>query len=288
MKVGVIVFGSLPAGVKQIVYKEGMPFRDAYKKVGMEIEKDTGTATYRELNINSDAPYLSQSMLMMSAYPEDNKWEEIFSAVDAAVVIGNKEAKEKWETHLAGRSSVRSLFVPVSIYNDMEGSDSSLGYDTAVNSIVDNILRVKDTINSLKYDKPRLFGFSIDGSPSTKMLKDISIAGDGHYFTQAASEEEILSLRERIENSFTEWNTSSVIVYSKASANEAQEKVVDQLNVDFKYTEIDEALCMGTNPTSADRIIANGLAVEILSWVQNEQETGQVAVRTDGITFLNK
>lgn len=285
---GVIVFGSLPAGVKQIVYKMQLHLASKHELVGMEIEKDTGTATYRELNINSDAPYLSQSMLMMSAYPEDNKWEEIFSAVDAAVVIGNKEAKEKWETHLAGRSSVRSLFVPVSIYNDMEGSDSSLGYDTAVNSIVDNILRVKDTINSLKYDKPRLFGFSIDGSPSTKMLKDISIAGDGHYFTQAASEEEILSLRERIENSFTEWNTSSVIVYSKTSANEAQEKVVDQLNVDYKYTEIDEALCMGTNPTSADRIIANGLAVEILSWVQNEQETGQVAVRTDGITFLNK
>ncbi|MCE4051636.1 MULTISPECIES: 6-phosphofructokinase [Bacillaceae] len=288
MKVGVIVFGSLPAGVKQIVYKLQLHLTPKHELVGMEIEKGTGTARYKELNINSDSPYLSDSMLMMSAYPEDDKWEEIFSAVDTAVVIGNAEAKEKWTSYLADHSSVRSLFVPVSIFNDIEGSETTLGYDTAVNSIVDNILRVKDTINSLKYDNPRLFGFSIDGSPSIKMLEDISSAGDGHFFAPEFGADEMDALKERIEASFTEWNTSSVLVYSAAAHASAIEQVVDHLKVDFKYTEIDEALCMGTNPTAADRILANRLTGGILSWLEQKQETGQLAVQTDEIAFIKK
>lgn len=58
--------------------------------------------------------------------------------------------------------------------------------------------------------------------------------------------------------------------------------------MDWKYTEIDEALCMGTNPTTIDRILANEIAEIILLWIKNDNPTGEIAVKKEGVLYLNK
>ncbi len=285
LKVGVIVLGCLPSGVKQILHRLYENLSPAHQLFGLEIDRESGEITYTEVKEISDAPYLSHSILKVSATPSEYQWEEAFAPMDMTVVMGDADAKELWQASIAKKETIRTLFVPVSIYNNIRGNDWTLGYDTALNSITQNVLKVQDTIQSLKYDKPRLFGFSIEGNPSTNMLQDISLAVDGNYLAVDYEKEEIAALCEAIIKSYTYTKTSSVLIYSESLQAVVQDSVISKLDVDWKYTEINEALCMGTNPTAIDRILANELADEVLRWTNNNCLTGELVVHKDGIQF---
>ncbi len=283
-----MIAGILPAGVKQIIYKLCNELVPSHQLFGIEVNKETETADYLEIIVNNDSPYLSDSVLRPSSLSDNVKWGEICSSMDRIIFIGDVEAKEQWEKSFVKSETMHSLYVPVSIYNNIDGSDWTLGYDTAINSMTQMILKVKDTIHSLKYEKPRLFGFSIKGTPSINMLQDISVAVDGHYLSDFNEVEEVQHLSGKITSSFTNLHTSSILVYSHANRVSIQEKLIDHLHVDWKYTEIDEALCMGTNPTTIDRILANEIAEIILLWIRNNNPTGEITVKKDGVLYQNK
>ncbi|UOK57676.1 6-phosphofructokinase [Bacillus sp. OVS6] len=61
-------------------------------------------------------------------------------AYDAVIVFGGS----KKAVDVLSFAQVKLLFLPISIL-----SDRSLGYDTALNEVVTNVLKVKDTISSL-------------------------------------------------------------------------------------------------------------------------------------------
>ena len=290
MKVGIIIAGVLPAGVKQIIHKMFNELAPCHQLFGIEVKKETGAADYLEFIVNNDSPYLSESVLKPSTLSVNVRWEEICAPMDSIIFIGDAQAKEQWQKSLVRSGKIHSLYVPVSIYNDIEGSDWSLGYDTAINSITQMILKVKDTIHSLKYEKPRLFGFSIKGSPSPSinMLEDISMAVDGHFIANPFEREEGELLSNKIDGSFNHLHTSSVLVYSHTNRERVKEHLINHLNVDWKYTEIDEALCMGTNPTTIDRILANEIAETIVLWLNNHHPTGEITVKKDGVLYQNK
>ncbi|MEM5598094.1 hypothetical protein AAHB53_20280 [Niallia circulans] len=108
---------------------------------------------------------------------------------------------------------------------------------------------------------------------------------DGNYLAVDYEEEEITTLCDAIKKSYTYTKTSNVLIYSQALQEVIENSVISKLEVDWKYTEIDEALCMGVNPTAIDRILANELADEILRWIKNNCLTGELTVQKDGIQF---
>lgn len=285
LKVGVIVLGILPAGVKQIIHRLSKSFIPNHSLVGIEMDKHTDEIRYTELIQTNDSPYLSYSPLRLSFAEPSTNWKEVFAPMDVSIIIGDDEAKEQWQQYIAKEESIRTLFVPVSIYNNVKGNDWSLGYDTALNVITQNVLKVQDTIHSLKYDKPRLFGFSMEGNPSTNMLQDLSLAVDGNYLAVDYDKEDIPVLCESIKNGYTYSKTSNVLIYSEGLQEVIETSVITQLDVDWKYTKIDEALCMGINPTALDRILANELAEGILRWVHTSYPTAEIAVLKDGVNL---
>lgn len=285
LKVGIIVLGILPAGVKQIIQRLSESFIPEHSLVGIELDKHSGEIRYTELTQTSDSPYLSNSPLRLSVPKPSTNWKEVFAPMDVTIIIGHEEAKEWWQDSIANEEFINTLFVPVSIYNNIKGNDWTLGYDTALNVITQNVLKVQDTIHSLKYDKPRLFGFSIEGNPSTNMLQDISIAVDGNYLAVDYDTEDISVLCESIKGSYTYSKTSNVLIYSEGLQETIENSVISQLDVDWKYTMLDEALCMGLNPTAIDRILANELTQSILHWVHTSLPTAEVVVQKDGVNL---
>ncbi len=201
-------------------------------------------------------------------------------------MVGTAETKVFVDDLMKEDQKTRLLYVPVSIINDIPGSDSTLGYDTALNSIVENALKIQDTIHSVKYAKPRLFGVQVPGNAPDHMLEELAVAAEGYFVSGNFTDEQIDSLCHSIDSNFSQDKTSSVLFYNHAiSSEDLNVRILPKLNVDWKDTTIDEALCMGSHPTATDRILASKLSDQIILWLKNGKLSGQLTIKNAEVSF---
>ncbi|AGK55427.1 6-phosphofructokinase [Bacillus sp. 1NLA3E] len=285
MKIGLVVFGIYPSGLKQLIYHVISEPSFNHEFIGIEIDRYQGKVI--EKPIHTDVVNGSQKLLVKgSPISCHSSLCDVINGFDAVIVVGTAETKVFMDDLIKEEQKTRLLYVPVSIINDIPGSDSTLGYDTALNSIVENALKIQDTIHSVKYAKPRLFGVQVPGNAPDHMLEELAVAAEGYFVSGNFTDEQINSLCDSINSNFSPDKTSSVLFYNHAiSSKDLNERVLPKLNVDWKATTIDEALCMGSHPTANDRILASKLSDQIILWLKNGKLTGQLTVKNAEVGF---
>ncbi len=77
---------------------------------------------------------------------EEAKAQLLKKGIDALVVIGGDGSYQG--AQLLHEIGVKTICLPGTIDNDITSSDFTIGYDTALNTIVQNVDRVRDTSNS--------------------------------------------------------------------------------------------------------------------------------------------
>jgi 6-phosphofructokinase 1 len=285
LKIGLVIFGIYPSGLKQLIYHVLSKPTSSHEYIGIEIDRDQGSVHYKPL-YNESAN--SSSTLFIKASPE-SYFSSMYGAIkhfDAVIVFGTAKIRMFVDHLIEETENKRILFVPVSILNDIPDCEISLGYDTALNSIVENALKIQDTIHSLKYDKPRLFGVQVPRNAPDPMLEELARATEGYYVSGSFSDEQMINLCETIQSNFSNERTSSLLFYNEGiSTQMMKERVLSRLNVDWKSMKIDEALCMGSHPTAIDRILASRLAEQIRNWTESCEHSGQLIVKWSKVEF---
>ena len=115
------------------------------------------TGTFRPLGPRSVGGIINQggTMLLTSRCPEFERKENVRKAaetlsrndVDGLVVIGgNGSFQAALELSKEGDSAI--IGVPATIDNDVYGTDETVGFDTAVNTAVSEIDKIRDTAMS--------------------------------------------------------------------------------------------------------------------------------------------
>lgn len=284
MKIGLVVFEIYPAGLKQLINKViSEPNKDQHF-FGIELERDQGVKVKPLLANEEDGA--TNHFITASPVSGHACLSEVILDFDAVIVIGKAETKQVVDALTLEKQNPRLLFVPVSILNDIPGSDASLGYDTAINSIVEGALKIQDTIHSVKYDHPRLFGVGVPGIAPDLMLSDLALAAEGFYVSGKFSEQQVTALCKEIQANFTEVRTSSILFYNEALSSEwIKENILSKLKVDWKASLVDEALCMGSHPTAIDRILARKLADQISLWLQYGIDSGQLLIMENEVAY---
>ncbi len=77
---------------------------------------------------------------------EEAKEQLVKNDIDALVVIGGDGSYQG--AQLLHEIGIKTMALPGTIDNDITSSDFTIGYDTALNSIVENVDRVRDTMES--------------------------------------------------------------------------------------------------------------------------------------------
>lgn len=284
MKIGLVVFGIYPAGLKQLINKVISEATKDQHFFGIEVERDQVVNVHP---IFADKENGSTKLLIKaSSVSGHSLLPETMKDYDAVIVIGTAETKKVVDDWMLQAKQPRLLFVPVSILNDIPGSDVSLGYDTAMNSIVEGALKIQDTIHSVKYDHPRLFGVGVPGMAPDHMLEDLALATEGYYVSKGFTEKQLHKLCETIQANFSELRTSSILFFNEAISPEwLKENVLSRLEVDWKASVVDEALCMGSYPTAVDRILASKLAEQINLWLKFGMDSGQLLIMSNEVAY---
>jgi 6-phosphofructokinase 1 len=198
--------------------------------------------------------------------------------IEGLVCIGGdgsfRGAHALWE-----EQKIPVIGVPGTIDNDIFGSDDTIGFDTAVNTALDAIDKIRDTAAS----HDRLFIVEVMGRNSGHIASHVGLAGGAEEIFTPEANTTVDKAVDRIRESIQRGKTSSIII---AAEGQKPGRAYDLAEAIRKKSGLDAKVCIlghlqrGGSPTASDRILASRMgaaAVELL--LQNQTD---VMVGTDG------
>lgn len=205
--------------------------------------------------------------------------------IDALVVIGG-DGTFTGARLLAQEYNVPIIGLPGTIDNDLWGTDSTIGYDTSLNTIMDCIDKLRDTATSHE----RVFLVEVMGRDAGFLTLSAAIASGA----EAAIIPERAALQEQIEEAIGQGrrkskNSSIVLVQEHAVEGGAQTVARELEEVHPEYNTrvtILGHLQRGGSPTAYDRIIASRMGMAAVQALFEEQRSIMIGIKNDEIVYV--
>ncbi len=205
--------------------------------------------------------------------------------IDALVVIGG-DGTFTGARMLAQEYNMPIIGLPGTIDNDLWGTDSTIGYDTSLNTIMDCIDKLRDTATSHE----RVFLVEVMGRDAGFLTLSAAIASGA----EAAIIPERATVHEQIEEAIGQGrrkskNSSIVLVQEHAIEGGAQAvaKVLEQEHPEYNTrVTILGHLQRGGSPTAYDRIIASRMGMAAVQALFEEQRSIMIGIKNDEIVYV--
>jgi 6-phosphofructokinase 1 len=181
--------------------------------------------------------------------------------------------------------NIPSICIPGTIDNDIAGTDFTIGYDTATNTAVEAIDKIRDT--ALSHN--RLFFIEVMGRNSGYIALNSGIAGGAVAVIipeETTSFDELYSLLE--EGGKTNRKSSLVVVAEGSKiggANELARMITERSSYfDIKVTILGH-LQRGGSPTYFDRVLASKMGVAAVEGLMNGENDSMVGIRNNVMVY---
>ncbi len=172
--------------------------------------------------------------------------------IDGLIVIGGDGSfRGAWELH---RRGVPVVGVPGTIDNDVVGTDETIGYDTALNTALEAVKKLRDTASS----HDRLFIVEVMGREAGFLALNVAVASGAEFVVVPERKFDIGLLCDRLHQSRKSGKQHSLIIVAEGamSAVELKARLKDTGGYDAKVTVLGY-IQRGGSPTSFDTILAS-------------------------------
>ena len=181
------------------------------------------------------------------------------AGIEGVILIGG-EGTFHGGSLLGEEHGVTVVGVPGTIDNDVWGTDVTIGFDTAVNTALEAIDRIRDT--ALSHE--RLFLVEVMGRTCPDIALCVGLAGGAEDVLLADAAEDIARLGEELERSWERGKRWSIVVVAEAGEPEHAFRLARELG---RHRGLEPRVCVlghvqrGGSPTARDRILAARLGV---------------------------
>ena len=197
--------------------------------------------------------------------------------IDALVVIGGNGS-------ITGASVFSKQFdfpcagIPASIDNDIYGTDYSIGFQTALQTIVESVDKIRDTARSHN----RLFFVEVMGRDNGNLALYSAIASGACFVIIPEKGFEINNLAERLKTGKSMSKSSSVVIVAEGNNYGSSYKIAEDLTEVFDEYEskvtILGHLQRGGSPVVMDRLIASRLGLSAVQALMSENYCNMVGI----------
>jgi len=153
---------------------------------------------------------------------------------------------------------VRIIGVPATIDNDLYGTDFTIGYDTAVNTALDAIDKIRDTSQSHN----RFFIIEVMGRDAGFIGLETGIAGGAENILIPEIKTDVNKLCSQIKSLFDKGKTSNIVVVAEGDdaggAYEIGDKIKQKTGIDYRAVILGH-IQRGGRPSAKDRLLASKL-----------------------------
>ena len=172
--------------------------------------------------------------------------------IEGLVVIGG-DGSFTGARFLSDENGINVVGIPGTIDNDLAYTDYTLGFDTAVNTVLWAINNLRDTMTS--HDRVSLV--KVMGRRCGDIAMYAGICGGAEYILVPEIPYDIKAIAEDIKKSKERGKTSNIIVLAEGAGNETEIKTLVSVlsGADVKVTTLGH-IQRGGSPTMADRMLA--------------------------------
>lgn len=198
--------------------------------------------------------------------------------IDGVVAIGGDGTFTGATVFMGEFPEVRFVGIPGTIDNDLSGTDYTIGYDTAINTVIKAVDKIRDTADA----HDRLFFVEVMGRDSGLIALYSGIGSGAEAIVIPETPTNIDRLFQKLEKGWVRKKSSRIIIVAEGDefggAMVLAEKVKSKFNFDTKVTILGH-IQRGGSPTCNDRVLATCLgyeAVEALMRGRHGVMVGQI------------
>ncbi len=180
--------------------------------------------------------------------------------INALVVIGGNGSL-KGASIFSEEFDIPVIGIPASIDNDVYGTDFSIGYNTALETIVNSVDKIRDTANSHN----RLFFIEVMGRKSGNLALNASLASGACFVILPEKDFRLIDLVKRLEENKKRNKESSIVIVAEGNNYGPSYKIAEDLSKVYSVYESKVTILghiqRGGKPSSFDRILASQLGM---------------------------
>jgi 6-phosphofructokinase 1 len=203
--------------------------------------------------------------------------------IDAIVVIGGDGTFTGALRFSKRYPDIAVIGVPGTIDNDLYGSDFTLGFDTANNTVIEALDKIRDTADS----HDRLFFVEVMGRDSGCIALRSGIAGGAEAIMLPETETALDDLINDLESSPNK--SSSIVIVAEGDnhggAYDIAKIVKDRIKSYHTKVTILGHLQRGGSPSSFDRILGSRLGFAAVNALLNGESQKMVGLRGNSIAL---
>ena len=209
----------------------------------------------------------------------------VANGIDALIVIGGNGSLTGAQD-LAREYDFPVIGLPGTIDNDLYGTDSTIGYDTALNTIVECVDKLRDTATS----HDRIFFVEVMGRDAGFLAQNSAIASGAEAAIIPEDQTDVDQLEQFISRGFRKSKNSSIVIVSESPKDGGAMYYADRVRKEYPQYDVRVTILghlqRGGTPSAFDRILASRLGYASIEAIKEGQRTVMVGISNDQITYV--
>jgi 6-phosphofructokinase 1 len=204
--------------------------------------------------------------------------------IDACIAIGG-DGTFTGASIFSQEYDIPFIGIPGTIDNDIYGTDHTIGFDTAVNTAMEAVDKIRDTAESHN----RLFFVEVMGRHAGFIALNVGISGGAEMVLLPETDTPLESIVERLRKSAKRKKMFSLVLVAEGNksgrAREIAAQVEEELDMFDIRTTVVGHLQRGGSPSGFDRVLSSRLGFHAVEGLLNGKENVAVGIVNDKIRY---
>lgn len=206
-------------------------------------------------------------------------------SIQGLIVLGG-DGSFRGATILEKEGGPKTMGIPCTIDNDIVGTEYTIGFDTASNTALAAIDKIRDTASSLG----RNFLVEVMGRASGAIAVDVGLAGGAEFILIPEVSNSMDLLIKEIQRPDRHLKSSSIIVVAEAGQPGRSFKIAEEIK---EKTGVEYKVCVlahlqrGGTPTLRDRKIATLMGYRAVELLSQGHSSKMISVQKENIIAVD-
>lgn len=205
--------------------------------------------------------------------------------IEGLVCIGG-DGSFKGASVLFEEHGIRTIGAPGTIDNDLYGTDSTIGYDTAVNTVVEAVDKLRDTAASHN----RLFIVEVMGRDAGFIALRSGIACGAEAILVPETPTYIDGLIQKLREGWSRKKHSSIVIVAEGDESGGAYQVADAVKKNFDKYDVRVTILghiqRGGSPSAYDRVLASEMGYAAVKGLIEGKYNVMVGRQGRGIAYV--